>query len=67
MRIPRGTTYILAVSLTDSTATKAGDVVRIKKDTYNGWIEEVERTGKTYTVFLANIRNDNYYKILETA
>ena len=67
MRIPRNTTYILAISLLDTNATKAGDIVRIKKDTFNGWIEEVERTGKTFTVFLSNIRNDNYYKILETA
>ena len=67
MRIPRNTTYILAISLRDTNATKAGDIVRIKKDTFNGWIEEVERTGKTFTVFLSNIRNDNYYKILETA
>jgi len=67
MRIPRGTTYILAIALTDTNATKTGDVVRIKKDTFNDWIEEVERTGKTFTVFLSNIRNDNFYKILETA
>lgn len=62
-RIKNNSIFIVAETLVDNSAQKAGEIVGYYKDD-NRWITE-DTSGKKFQNLISNLRNGNYYKVLK--
>lgn len=63
-RIKKDSIFIVAETLIDNSAQKAGEVIGYHKDDNNRWITE-DINGNKFQNLISNLRNGNYYKILK--
>lgn len=61
-RIKKDSIFIVAETLTDSNAFKAGEIIGNYKDDHR-WITK-DSTGKKWQNLISNLRNENYFKII---
>lgn len=61
-RIKKDTVFIVAETLTDTNAFKSGEISGNYKDD-NGWIV-TDSQGKKWQNLISNLRNENFYKII---
>lgn len=61
-RIKKDSIFIVAETLTDSSAFKAGETIGNYKDD-NGWIT-TDTDGKRWKNLICHLRNENFFKII---
>ena len=62
-RIKRDSVFIEAMALTDSSACYTDELIGNYKDDFNRWIF-VDSKGKKWHNLTSNLRNDNYFEIV---
>ena len=62
-RIKKDTVFIVAETLTDNSAFKASETIGNYKDDDDRWIT-IDSQGKRWQNLISNLRNENFYKII---
>lgn len=62
-RIKKDTIFIVAETLTDSSAFKAGETIGNYKECDNRWIV-TDSKGKKWQNLITHLRNENFFKII---